>query len=109
MTACIIPSVLLIVPLFPYMTTHSTVLIDTVSNTACRSGSARLQVGEGVQYFYGDTQYDQLNIYETDRLRAGRVEICMGGSYGTVCDDGSWDNQDASVVCRQLGFSPYGK
>ena len=32
----------------------------------------------------------------------------MDGLWGSVCRDGFWDNNDASVVCKQLGFSPYG-
>ena len=54
----------------------------------CENGTIRIQDGDGSTY--------------------GRVEVCVGGLWGTICSD-FWDYEDASVVCRQLGHSPYGK
>ena len=38
----------------------------------------------------------------------GRVEFCDGSHWGRVCYD-DWDDSDAAVVCRELGYTADGK
>ena len=51
-----------------------------------------------------------MRLVDGDNYNAteGRVEYCVGGLWGTVCDYG-WDDPDVKVVCRQLGLNAIGK
>ena len=39
----------------------------------------------------------------------GMVLVCVKGVWHTICRQHYWHNAEASVICRQLGYSPYGK
>ena len=34
----------------------------------------------------------------------GRIEVCFYNQWGTICDS-FWGNEEARVICRQLGYS----
>lgn len=44
-----------------------------------------------------------LRIAEGDSSSYGRLEICYGGEWGTICDD-YFESDEANVACNQLGF-----
>ena len=74
----------------------------------CDEGSVRLSlVGDILDSVYLTEGNIEDFYFVKDELARGRVEICVDKVYGTICGE-SWDNEDASVVCSQLGFSRYG-
>ena len=74
----------------------------------CATGEVRLSLGEDDEEFYNGLDYvDETYYYDKDKLTRGRVELCMNGSFYSICRD-SWDLNHATVVCKQLGFSEYG-
>ena len=45
-----------------------------------------------------------IRLLEVQNKFKGLVEVCQGGKWKTVCNR-RWDNKEARVVCRQLGFA----
>lgn len=54
---------------------------------------------------YLEQECSEGNVRLVDGSTAGdgQVQICIGGLWGSVCND-RWDTRDAQVVCRQLLF-----
>ena len=48
------------------------------------------------------------DTYYSTATFTGRVEVCINGNYGSICD-ASWDEHDAQVACKRIYGSGYGK
>uniref|UniRef100_A0A8D0PA78 SRCR domain-containing protein n=1 Tax=Sus scrofa TaxID=9823 RepID=A0A8D0PA78_PIG len=64
-------------------------------------GSSGLQGAKGAKGEKGESMMSVRIIGSRNR---GRAEIFYSGVWGTICDD-DWDNSDATVFCRMLGYS----
>ena len=59
-------------------------------------------------YYIAKCKHGDVHLYGSSYSTIGIVTLCINGTWGTVCGD-KWDNNDASVVCKHLGYSRYGK
>ena len=69
-------------------TSHISLSVAFITPVCCKNGDIRLVNGSVASQ--------------------GRVEICYDNQWGTVCDD-SFSSPEATVVCRQLGYSTVGE
>ena len=79
---------------------------------SCVEGEVRLNnlFNEDIENFYRNPTQFPSSFYIKDQLSRGKVEVCISGTWGTVCrGDATWNDQSASVACSQLGFSRWGE
>ena len=54
-----------------------------------------------------DCEDGEVRLQDGTASSNGRVELCQNGIWGSVCSS-QWDDTDASVVCRELGYDLQG-
>ena len=55
-------------------------------------------------FIESECESGQVHLVGGAVMTKGRVEVCANGTWGRVCHD-FWADDDARVVCRQLGYS----
>ena len=71
-----------------------------------------VNMGYGIYYLYmysliifaDDCGDGDIRLVNGESEIEGRVEICRGRRWGTMCDS-QWTDNHTAVVCRYLGFS----
>ena len=68
------------------------ILVDDGNPELCSDGDIRLG-----------------GLGSTQSAVGGPVQVCYNNQWGYICDyPYNWREQEASVTCQQLGYSPYG-
>ena len=60
-----------------------------------------------MHFMYIDCDSGDIRLVGGHNSLEGRVEVCYSGVWGTVCSE-LWGEEEAIVVCRQLGHSSSG-
>ena len=56
----------------------------------------------------GNCDDEALRLVGGNNPLEGRVEICINNAWGTICDS-TFNQDDADVICRQLGVIHNGR
>lgn len=74
----------------------------------------KIQFTDSLHYYFHvvsnssfECQTGDIRLAGGDTPNEGRVEICVNGEWGTICDDG-WGTPEAMVVCNITGFGTEG-
>ena len=83
-------------------------LVYNAVSSQCLDNSMYLLYRDIYFLIYVACQTGNLRLQGSSIQGRGRVEVCIGNVWGTICDN-LWNSADASVVCKQLGYSRFGK
>ena len=81
---------------------HTYVIVlffEVLGSLACQT-SGQLSASIGCRH--GTVRLVDGNV--TNGLSKGRVEVCVNNIWGTITFDSTFQNEEAIVVCQQLGF-----
>ena len=74
---------------------------EEIGNHNCSEEAGVICYGSDSDHGCNETD---IRLVDGETEREGRLEICINGVWGSVCNHG-WDIKNARVVCRQLGYN----